>query len=364
MEKDDTISEEGMVEEEDLLDFDLDDLASEEGAESEGDEEIIELVDLVTDEGEGVEFEDAGEEIKTLLDDDAASGDAPGDIGKESTPDDFDSMLDDVDLDETVADIDMSDVALDLDLGAGEGSGEKEADLSSILDEEGEQETSFDFEEPAGLETPAEVSEPAESAGLESGDEDISADDLQKMLEDEAGEEFDFDLPSDDESVAFDEIAETESASGDDVTEEALERMLEDETADELAEGPAPGEEQRFTSYDDTVVDTTPAPPPEGIPVSGEKVEEIVRVAVEEVIARDLPQVLADTAERVIRESMTETAERVIRESLTDTVERVIRESLADSAERVIRESVTGTAERIIRETIDALKAGLDTAGD
>lgn len=397
MDKDDTIVKDGMVEEEeeDLLDFDLDDLASEEESESGEDDEIIELVDLVVEDGESVEFEDAGDEIKMLFDDDAASHDDSSEVEAGPASDDFDSMLDEVDLDETVADIDMSDVALDLDLGLGESSGEEageisegvEADLSSVLGEDSPQEVSFDFEEPAGVETPADMSGPTPE-GLEAEDQGISADDLQKMLEDEGGEEFDFDLPSDEGSEAYDDAVETDSGLGDDVTEETLERMLEDETADEVAEEPVPHETPPVTGYEDTVVDSTPWPPQEGVILSEEKIAETVRTAVEEVVRRDLPQIFTDvteqavrgsltgmaeqviresvteTADQAIRESLTDAAERVIRETLTDTAERVIRESLTDAAERVIRESVTDAAERIIRETIDALKAGLDAAGD
>ena len=212
MVNDETKVEEGAVEEEDLLDFDLDDLASEEESESSEGEEIIELVDLVE--------EDAGEEaggettdIEMLLqDDDSAPVTSAGEAVE--ADDDFDSMLSDVDLDETEADIDMSDVALDLDLGLGEGEAKQapeaepaepagDADLDSFLEEDSGEEISFDFE--VGEETPVMEEAPVEMpAGEASGaapeevpaEEGISEDDLQRMLENESGEGFELDLSS------------------------------------------------------------------------------------------------------------------------------------------------------------------------
>ncbi|MCF8063179.1 MAG: hypothetical protein K9M82_11730, partial [Deltaproteobacteria bacterium] len=81
MVKDETNVEEGTVEEEDLLDFDLDDLASEEGTEPGEDEEIIELVDLVEEDA----VEDAGGEaadIEMLLQDEVSPGTSDEEAGE------------------------------------------------------------------------------------------------------------------------------------------------------------------------------------------------------------------------------------------------------------------------------------------
>ena len=167
-------------------------------------------------------------------------------------------------------------------------------------------------------------------------DEGISEDDLQRMLENESEEGFELDLSSEPgpDDTALDlpvgEASapletESEEAFEDDITEEALERMLEDETGEE-AETPEPTSEEEVlvTTTEETVVEAVPGTSG----VSGERIEEIVRDVVEEVVSRE------------------------------------VRQSVSEVAERVIRESVTDAAERVIRETIEALRASLETTGE
>ncbi len=318
MDKDETTVEGGIFEDEDLLDFDLDDLESEQESQSEIDDEIIELVDLVEEDGEETGDDEAVNELNDLPDGGIGAMEDSAAEGKETALNEFDGTLGDVQLEETSEDMDMSDVALELDVDVDEAeavSAEqvdtvrgREEKLDSMSEEPDLGEISFEFDEPTPSEAVSEI--PSSSHEEHMGDDGISADDLQKILEGEAAEEFDLDLPADDGVGTFDELADAKPVSEEDMTEEPV-----------AAQGPLGLQGEGFT-------------------ISDQRLEEIVRSAVEEVVTLQLPRIL------------------------TSVVERVFQESLADAAERWVRESVASTAERVIRETIDALKAGLDDDGD
>lgn len=346
MDKDETTVEGGIFEDEDLLDFDLDDLESEEESQSEIDDEIIELVDLVEEDREETGADEAVNEFNGLPDDGIVAMEDSVAEGKETVLNEFDGMLGDVQLEETSEDMDMSDVALELDVDVDESVsaeqveavGGREQILDSMSEEPDLGEISIELDEPTPSEEVSEI--PSSSDEEHIGDEGISADDLQKILEGEAAEEFDLDLPADDGVGTFDELVDAKPVFEEDMTEESVEKALEDGTAHKTAQESPPVNQTGFMAGEDVAAQGPLGLQGEGFTISDQRLEEIVRGAVEEVVTLQLPRIL------------------------TSVVERVFQESLADAAERWVRESVAGTAERVIRETIDALKAGLDDAGD
>ena len=257
MKKEDEFFEDGDKLDEELLEFEFDlseeDLGGKSG-DSSPDEEVIELVDVVED---GDTLEDLeSDEIAMELDADELMEEAIGDEDLESSGEpELELELDDSDLEGLEAEFD------DLTEGPSEEAG-TELDIESIEEaEEAEEAPEFDLEALAKAEALEEKS---------------------------AGEDLGEKVPEQDIVPDLVDLAEAETY-GKGAVEEAEEEKIEEALSTELQ---ARTEPEAFTA--------------KGYPIaiSEERVEEIIR------------EVVADVVERVARETMVSVAEKVIGEAI------------------------------------------------
>jgi len=372
MDKDESLFEKGLSEDEELLDIDLDDLSADDLDAGDDDEEIIELVDLVGDDESGVEVSEPDDnfddEIARLLQDEGGSSTVEEDsMADTMTFNALEGGLEDVESDSADVDMDMSDVALEMDQEEKRpdgGAADKDLfveqdELDSLL----ETEDVGDLEaEPGGLgETsvePIQVEDLSEGAPEDTvpaaGAGEQGFGESAPLVEEASGDPqagADEEIGLAEELVVEEEAVEVEPS--EEMTDEALEKMLESEVDEFLPEEDAasPEPEDRAGGGQEPVI-------------SPERIEEIVKNAVEGVVADTARQTIEEVTERVVQQTVQDTAERVIQQTVREAAERVIQQAVQDTAGRVIRETVNDVAERVIRDTIDALKAGLDSGGE
>lgn len=375
MAKDDDIFDEKLGDGEDFLDLDMSDLSiddvSKKPVTGKSDGDIIDLIELVekgdASEEKGEEDllqlleddefkleEDVSQEPKTDTADDAAAkkmrrlaktipdADFPGGDTDENETEGITTTLTDIDLSEIIDDQDLS--------------FEEDDEVEEEIDENAISLEDFDktledmpapkMPPPKPRESTQELSvggdqgEPLEVDLIQPEDEivqeEISVEDMEKIIEEESIEGIDFELDTspeeDDSSIEpFGDLEMEESVKGIDLDFESSEGI--EEIDSDLVEETVP------TTLE--VPEELLVPEPEPEPVLEQAVAAPIGISeekAEEIISR----VVQDTVERVAKETISELFAQ-------DTIERIARESMKEAAEKVISEA------------IDALKQSLET---
>ena len=397
MEKDNQKAREELIDEEDLLNFELDDLSLDdmEKKASAFEDDIIELVDLVDKRPEGSEEVEMKEE-KVPAEEDQTDEDQEefGFATDEITS--IGDLLDEESLDHSASNLDLAGLSLsDLDAVSRpefeklEAKGEiSEDELEEMLEDAPTEMLNLELQEEELLPEKEELDlAQEEPAGALAGDplemeEDEAEDTLGENIKDmiqEAGIEgmtLDFE---ESEEVAEKEISEKElgemiqAAEIEDVTLDFEEKPAEG-TGMDLDEDKAPTEIISLDFAEDM-------DPTEALTLDLEKeigISEQTLDDIDEAVADELLTTLGEkqsqqeppdleTAESAFEEpeallveSASEKTVGISEEMIENIVSRVVQEVV----ERVTRETMIEVAERVITEAIDALKQSLETISD
>ena len=396
MEKDNQKAGEELIDEEDLLNFELDDLSLEdmEKKASEFEDDIIELVDLV-DKGPG---DEEGEKKKDAI---QAEEDQPEDDQEEFgfATDEITSigdLLDEESLDHSSSELDLSGLSLsDLnDVPEPEPEKQKtegeisEAELEEMLEDAPTEMLDLELQEfgaPAKeaesdlekQEEPAEALESDLVEAKESEEKEISDEDIKDLLQEAEVEDVTLDL-----SEA--EGAEGIEITGGDFGDMLQEADIEDMTLD-LEEAPAEkfeveiDEEKVPTKAFNLKIDEEKAPTEAfnldhkmELDLEEQKIDDIDEATEEELLTPlgEMPsqepvdlanaEAVFEEPEVLPAEPTTEKTVGISEEVIEDIVSRVVQETV----ERVTRETMIEVAEKVITEAIDALKQSLETISD
>ncbi|MBW1668719.1 MAG: hypothetical protein JRI79_14410 [Deltaproteobacteria bacterium] len=317
-EKKSPVTDNQIDDEEDLLNFDLDDIASEDSdlqnLGSDPEDEIIELTDLV-EKGPGEE-ETRDVEVANWLKESQSieiekdidfSASAPakegGALGEEGTG-------------KGEEEFDVSDISLELDLDdTGEEPGQEEItaeEIEKLLEER----------------TPEEQGKQVK-AEPEVEEKGTAETDLEALLEEAGGDEIELEL---DQEAGEREVAEEPAVAGSDLADETV----EEEPGIEL----------------DLKIEQAQEAQPQISVEKEQKLEEAVSEGLSDEGAR-AEEVEGAREEKVTTEVIGITEER-IEELITKVVEDVV--------ERVVRETVAEVAQKVIGQAIEALEKSLESA--
>jgi len=354
MKKDDKRQAINTDEEEDLFDLSLDDLEPEdtiiEDHAEEADEDIIELIDLV--EKGDIELVEDEKEPVGLID---TIQEITEDEGEEFKPEEPLDLFT-VPLDESLA-LDQLDMLSEEEKGidAVEIS-EMDAVLSAVQEPEKTIEST--------LETEIFFDDVADKSALEEllADEKESSASVPETVEE---------LPEIDlEGIEVEPITPREKTiridtTGAESAEAALEAMVEKQE-----QTPAPSIEEEMPKEKPSVEEPaaptkegiTRIPPPETIltGISEEKLESLIKKAIEDVVERAARETITPAIEKTAREIMAEAIEKTAREIMSEARDRIAGE-MKETVERVARETTAGVAERVITDAINALKGSIES---
>ena len=398
MEKDNQKAGEELIDEEDLLNFELDDLSLDdmEKKASEFEDDIIELVDLV-DKGPTRAEKGKKKEEPVLAEEDPTDEDQEefGFATDEITS--IGDLLDEESLDHSASNLDLAGLSLSdlnevpqLEPEKQEAKGEiSEDELEEMLEDAPTEMLNLELQEEGLLpeenesdlpqeEEPAEAlaGDPVEAE--ESAVEEVPVKDIKEMMQEADVEDMTLD---------FGEVEEFDKK---EISEKELGEMLKaaeikDVTLD-FEEAPAEGigmdldEDKAPTEIISLDIEEGKGPTEaltldleKDIGISGQTLDDIDEAAAEELLTplekKPSEQELSnfETAESAFEEpeemsveSAPEATVGISEQVIEDIVSRVVQ----DVVERVTRETMIEVAERVITEAIDALKQSLETISD
>jgi hypothetical protein len=398
MDKDNQKAGEELIDEEDLLNFELDDLSLDdmEKKASEFEDDIIELVDLV-DKGPERSEKSKKKEEPVLAEEDPADEDQE-EFGFET--DEITSigdLLDEESLDHSASNLDLAGLSLSdlnevpkLEPEKPEAKGEiSEDDLEEMLEDAPTEMLNLEFQEEALLPEEADSAleqeeKPAEALvgdtleAKESDVEEVQGEDIKDMMQEADVEDMTLDFGEaeeiDEKEITAKELGEMLKAA--EITDVPLdlEAAPEEETGTEVDEDKAPTEIISLDLEEGKE-------PSEALSLDLEKdigISEQTLDDIDEAAATELLKPLEEepsqqestdfaTAEAAFEEPeelpiepAAEQAVGISEAMIEDIVSRVVQ----DVVERVTRETMIEVAERVITEAIDALKKSLETISD
>lgn len=319
---------------EELLNFDLDDLPllEDSGEDTGTEEEILELVDLV----ERGPSEEITRDLK-LREWSAAGGKKQGSKKAEARPDN-EAMK----AAEEEQELDLSDISLEIDAEADAGKDDRafsgdeitEDDLEGLLQEE--EGITLDLKE-EGL----DIQEKPEDEITEADLQALLSETGEQELSGEEKKEAPLEIMSDEEAEDMERLEETQVLDFKPAVEETL---VVEEPADilakeveELGAAAALGEEE------------APVEPEVSAQEEEAEMEAVLGLAEEEAPEREEEQEIVP-------------AEQALAGIDEERLEEIIRKVVGEVVERVARETMTEVAERMIGEAIDALKQNLESS--
>lgn len=314
---------------EELLNFDLDDLSfSDDSGGSSGDEEeIIELVELV----ERGPSEDITRDLKV--------GDwSPA--GEKGQKEEISLASAEDTAAEEDSDLDLSDISLEM--GAEEGG--KSARLTEDDISESDLEGLLEEEEDIALDLTAEGIDLDEKGGEEISEADLQAllsETDEQSLGEEAGEEASLEILADDdiEEMDVEPMEETQVLDFKPVLEDSL---LVEEPEEILAK-----EVEELNAAADLVGG------------DAEPLDEEMLQEEEEIEAAAAPELAEETVEEESTEEVVE--EEALAGISEEKLEEIIRKVVGEVVERAARETMVEVAEKMIGEAIDALRQNLQS---
>jgi|GEM_PF-6511453 len=354
MKKDDGLFGSGNDEEEDLFDLSLDDLEPGdtivEPHVDEPDEDIIELIDLV--EKGDIDLAEVDTGPGTLVD---TIQDFAEEEGVELKTDETLDLLD-IQLDEPV------------ELGQLDELKEEAGEIDAVEITDSDLFIEKDFIKPVETLQTAEVL--FDDIAEESAIKDLVAEETEAVsgaieIEEEISgpsieeQEAPKIIPVEDKTIRIypDKAMSREAVQT--ITLEEAERQLVPAAEEEKVE-----ETPSVQEYAAPAKEEAPqTPPPAAIPamISEERIEAIIRKAVEDVVERVAREIMAEIIEKTARETMTEIIDKAARETMTELKEKIARET-TEMVEKVARETTTDVAERVIGDAINILKNSIESA--
>ena len=357
MERDNQKGGEELIDEEDLLSFELDDLSLEEMEKkaSEFEDDIVELVDIIDKGPEGEEGEKQKDSIQV-------EEDQPGDDQEEFgfATDEINSIgdiLDEESIDHSASELDLSGLSLsDLDEvpepEPGKQKAEREifeAELEEMLEDAPTGLLDLEFQE---MEAPAEEAE----SDLEKQEEPAEA------LESDLVEAKESEVRETPEDGFKDELQET------DIEDTTLDlRLAKVDEGIEIAEGEL-GDMLQEADVESVALDLEEEPA-EGLGVGideGKTPAEVFNLDLErgldleEQKGDDIDEAAFEDSGVFPTEPASENTVGISEEVIEDIVSRVVQEVV----ERVTRETMIEVAEKLISEAIDALKQSIESISD
>ena len=367
-----------LIDEEDLLNFELDDLSLEdmEKKASEFENDIIELVDLVEKGPEDDEAEGKQEPVRAEEEQPDEDQEEFGFATDEIT--NIGDLLDEENLDNSASELDLSGLSLsdlnpvsELETAEKKGEGEiSEAELEEMLEEAPtemlylelqdmdlpDEEVQLDQEEE---ETPKDELKAGTAEEQKTDDQEIPESDFEEAREDtdfgditldleEVEENEEVQIPEED----FDDMLQEVDVDGmsldfEEELDEPMELDLEQEEAPtEILDVQPPSgmKEETGEAYDDASKEELPT-------TGGDRQEPVEPFHPEEAVQE---------SEASPIEAASGISLGLSEEVIEDIVSRVVK----DVVERVTRETMIEVAEKVITEAIDALKQSLETISD